>query len=164
MMRLFVGIPLDESVSSAVSEIQNQNFFGPGFRVEQSDKLHITLVFIGEVIDPKPYIEILKRIRIEPFDIFINGVGKFINRQVVYFAKICENERLTALADNALSAIQSIDGNIRYKFTPHITLARANKNVPFRFVGPSLSMTIDKFILFESNKGQYIPLYEYGGD
>jgi 2'-5' RNA ligase len=162
-MRLFVGIPLEESVSLSLSDLQNQNFVGPGFRVEPSDKLHITLVFIGEVIDPKPYIEALKSIQIAPFDILIDGVGKFVNRQVVYFAKICDNERLSALADNVLSALQSIDGNLRYKFTPHITLARANKNVPFRFIGPSLSMTIDKFILYESNKGQYIPLCEYGG-
>lgn len=163
-MRLFVGVPLDESISAALSEIQNQNFVGPGFRVEASEKLHITLVFIGEVVDPKPYIEAMKNIKMEPFEILIDGVGKFVNRQVVYFAKLRENERLNTLASDALSAIQSIDGGIRYNFTPHITLARANKNVPFRFIGPSLSMTIDKFILYESNKGQYIPLYDYGGD
>ena len=163
-MRLFVGIPLDESISLALSEIQNHIFIGPGFRVEPSDKLHITLVYIGEVVDPKPYIDVLKSIRIEPFDVLIDGVGKFINRQVVYYAKISDNEQLNKLAEKVLFAIQSIDGNIRYKFTPHITLARANKNVPFRFIGKSMSMKIDKFILFESRQGQYIPLYEYGGD
>ena len=160
-MRLFVGIPLSDALSESLELTQKDIFVGPSFKIEPKEKLHITLVYIGEVVTPDSYVKTLKQVLFEPFEIEVFGVGKFINRQVVYYAKVLDSSALSNLASKVLDAINLIDGTLRYKFMPHITLARANKNVSFQFNGISHALLVSQFILFESRDGKYIPIHTY---
>lgn len=154
-MRLFVGIPLDSETVIRLRTLQTKYLSWPGVHLERSNKLHLTLLYIGEVINEKPYIKVIKNISFKPFKMTLTGLAKFIKRQVVYFAMVNQNDELTDLANNILAQVLGVNPNINYRFTPHITLARSNKEYFYPIDSFNINSDIDRVNIYESINGQY---------
>jgi 2'-5' RNA ligase len=160
-MRLFVGLPLGDSVKARLGSIQDRYLNLPRIRRESLDKLHMTLLYIGEVANFTPYAEAMKTVAFERFSITIDRVGVFNNCQTVYHAGIVPNETMFKLAQKILLAIQMVNPELKYRFLPHVTLARGHVQVPLEFIGPPVTEMVEKVILYESKEGRYIPRAEF---
>jgi len=134
LQRLFVALSLPAFVRSAVTELQRSPL--PGFRWTPSERLHLTLKFIGEV-EPAlvdDIIEALAQIHVEPFHLPVEGVGRFPQRgspQVAWVGVGGGHPRLFQLQyriENALFAM-GIEPDLR-GYHPHITLARTSQAAP----------------------------------
>jgi 2'-5' RNA ligase len=103
----------------------------------------------------------LSLVRFPQFEIIIKGVNKFKNRQVIYCLNADDSDELNKLARDILHKGQNIFPELKYRFSPHITIARSKRDVPFDFIGEQIKMQVRQFTLFESKGGVYYPLSEY---
>jgi len=174
-MRLFVALPLPDSVRHDLAAVQSGL---PGARWVDVDNLHVTLRFIGEV-EPHEAEEIdtaLAAVRWPLFEVSLNGVGCFESgrRPRVLWAGIDRNPALAGLRDKVESAVvragQPPEGR---KFKAHVTLARFKGGRHDR-VGPFVAehngfsadtFRAERFTLFRSHLGHggacYEPLVDY---
>ncbi len=155
-MRLFVGLPLGPSMRQSLGSIQTRYLEGSGLRIEPLPKLHLTLLYIGEVASEFPYLEALSKISFRQFPIKVDHVGTYDNAQTVYYAGIEANAEASDLAQAILTAVQTVNPGLKYRFSPHITLARGKRGVPFCYEGPPITDMMDTFILYESIHGNYL--------
>ena len=126
MQRLFVAIDLPETVQQRLADI----CFGvPGARWVQTEQLHLTLRFIGEV-DGAVFREIreaLTQITLPPFTIRLKGLGCFPPRKKprVLWIGIEPSQPLIQLRNRIESTLvrTGLEPEHR-KFAPHITIAR----------------------------------------
>lgn len=126
MYRLFVGLSLPRTVRSRLAGLGGGL---PGARWVAPENLHLTLRFVGEVgrDDALDIHQALGRVRAEPFDLTISGLGAFEtgSKVRVLWAGVAREPRLLALQDRVDSALTRAGVAIdRRKFKPHITLAR----------------------------------------
>ncbi|MEE8392721.1 MAG: RNA 2',3'-cyclic phosphodiesterase [Rhodospirillales bacterium] len=169
-MRLFVGVPLPQSVRDKLSGL---NAGLAGARWVDGENLHITLGFIGNV-DNQQALDIddaLSDIRFQSFELGLAGLGCFESRRKVraLWAGVGESEplkRLKAKVDKALDGL-GIDFE-RRKFKPHVTMARF-RNVPAKKIVPylethngftSASFPVNHFTLFRSHLSHSGARYE----
>jgi 2'-5' RNA ligase len=129
-MRLFVALPLPQSVAQSVLLIQGGV---PGARWQTRDQLHLTLRFIGEVDQQTAVLldEVLASIHAPAFEMQLHAVGQFGGHQIhSLWAAVRRNEALEHLqrkVDNAIRRIGQTSnqgGGDAHKFTPHVTLCR----------------------------------------
>jgi 2'-5' RNA ligase len=174
-MRLFVGIPLPETLRDRLgflcSGLPNAKWVDP-------DSMHLTLRFIGEVsgADAEDIHVALSAINAPAFDVTVSGIGCFESGGKVraIWAGVEKEPRLIHLRDKIESALVRIGVEPeRRKFKPHITLARFRNQGTDRigrfiernnhFSGGVFS--VDHFVLFRSHltsKGAYYdPLVDY---
>ena len=135
----------------------------PGARWANPDQLHLTIRFIGEVEEPafEEIREALDRVKMDPFDLEIRGVGHFPPRgqAKTLWAGTPRSEPLQllhGLVDSALvRAGLAPEGR---KFAPHITLGRL-RGAPARAVASFLAQNalfregpirVDRFWLYSS--------------
>jgi RNA 2',3'-cyclic 3'-phosphodiesterase len=160
MSRLFVGIDLPDVIDA---QLQLLGGGIPGARWEPADKLHITLLYLGEVDGgtQRDVEAALRRIVMAPFSVAIAGVGHFPPRGVPrsIWAGLSDDSAVHSLhgkVERALSTLD-IEPDDR-KFIPHVTLARL-RDAPERKVaeflaGNSLFRTpefdVEAFQLFSS--------------
>ncbi len=156
-MRLFVGLPLGPSIKQSLGSIQTRYLAGSGLRIEPISKLHLTLLYIGEVASEVPYLEVLSKISFRKFPIKVDRVGTYDNAQTVYYAGIEHSAEASDLAQAILTAAQMVNPGLQYRFSPHITLARGKRGLPFGYEGPPVTETVETFILYESVRGSYLP-------
>jgi 2'-5' RNA ligase len=173
-MRCFVAIDLPEDVCKKIeeikSEIKNKKI------VKITGDSHITLKFIGEIDERQKnqIIEILKKIRFEPFEVFIKDIGAFPNFKYIRviwlgcFSK--ELERLAEIVENNLKEFCAKEE----KFLGHITIARLKSkadNDIYNFIEKYKDIEIGKFLVkeFKLKKSQltqkgaiYSDLYQFG--
>lgn len=126
-MRLFLGIPLPESITAELSRI-SLRYQSPGdnLRWYQPESWHITLQFLGSVA-PEQYASILpamRALRHPLVPVALDTLG-FFDRAGVFFAQIALTPELLSLQRRVQAA------NIPFGFAPearpyhpHITLAR----------------------------------------
>jgi len=160
-MRLFVGIKLNDEAIVRLTGIQRRYLNQPSIRSERADKLHLTLLYIGETNQADTIKEALDNITFAPFSIDIDHVGTFTNSQTVYWVGIEPSERLDCLARNVQAAVKEVIPGLQYRYTPHVTIGRGKRNVPMTFAGPPVNVTVNRFILFESRNGEYSELAGY---
>ena len=142
------------------------------FRWQTDEQLHLTLRFAGEVERPvaNDLADALSRIRSEPFELRISGVGRFEQRNSgTLWAGVEPKEPLAALAGKVERVCQSVRLEPeRRAFHPHITLARW-KGRRTREVQAWLERTralssepfvVDAFTLFESRLSKHGAHYE----
>ncbi len=136
-MRLFVAIDLPECVRERLSMISCGL---PGARWVLPEQLHLTLRFIGEVMEDR-FPDILNELdaaRCEPFSMQLQGVGFFPPRKKprVVWVGVEKNEQLVRLRNRIESVLvhAGLEPEKR-KFAPHITLARLNKTPVTRVAG-----------------------------
>ena len=162
-MRLFVGLPLPETVRSALARLGGGI---PGARWLDPGTYHVTLRFLGEMdeVEATDLDAALVRITAPGFALRVRGVGWFGTRRApsTLWAGVDRSPPLAFLKDKvdraAVAAGLAPDDR---KFAPHVTLARL-RNAPAHRVGAWEALNslldlppvpIDSFVLFRSHLG-----------
>lgn len=169
-MRLFVGLGLPDTVTSALTPIQNGL---PEARWIAPRNMHLTLCFLGDVeediaedLDTK-----LAAIVSPDFDMTLRDVDCFKSRERVRAvwigAELTPALKTLQAKVNGTAVTTGIEPE-RRKFIPHVTLARL-RNQPLGRVQAYLeqhravcfpSFVVDHFSLFRSHLGQGGAEYE----
>ena len=169
MHRLFVAIRPPEPIRDLLIDAMDDS---ADFRWQDDEQLHITLRFIGEVDRPvaSDIADTLSRIRAEPFQLRIAGVGRFEQRSSgALWAGIEPKAPLAALAAKIERACQQVGLEPeRRAFHPHITLARwkgrrTREIAAFLDRARGLSsdpFDVTEFILFESQLSRHGAHYQ----
>ena len=164
MHRLFVAIRPPEPIRDLLIDAMDDS---PDFRWQDEDQLHLTLRFVGEVERPvaDDLASSLASVRALPFQIRINGVGRFEQRSSgALWAGVDPKEPVAALAAKIERVCQSAGLEPeRRAFHPHITLARwkGRRSREVRdFIErngalASAPFDVDRFILFESRLSRH---------
>ena len=175
MLRLFVGLALPQAVTARLGMLCAGL---PGARWVEPAAMHITLRFIGEVVESAAA-EIddrLARLEAPAFSLELGGVGTFgegIKTRAVWVG-VTASAALSHLQAKIESAVvragQPPEGR---KFTPHVTVAHLNRPHPARletFLAAVAPFRADPFLaaaftLFESRLGKsgahYTALADY---
>jgi RNA 2',3'-cyclic 3'-phosphodiesterase len=130
-MRLFVALPIPDSVAEGLMLIQSGV---PGARWSEREQLHLTLRFIGEVDgrDAAGIDDMLLAISAPRFTLALHGVGEFGGKHPhALWAGVREPEPVVHLARKIDTALQRLGHPAETrKFTPHVTLARLRATPP----------------------------------
>ena len=129
MIRLFVAIAIPEPVRDRMALLAGGV---PGAKWIDSENMHLTLRFIGEVPEDR-MADIhhgLSRIRQPAFDLILSGIGYFKQGRnpTVLWVGVERNDALQQLHDRIEQALQreGFDSDGR-RYSPHITLARLQR-------------------------------------
>jgi RNA 2',3'-cyclic 3'-phosphodiesterase len=166
-MRLFVALDIPAEVRERLSQyVDRVRIYAPEARWARIESLHVTLKFIGEVIDAKVQ-EIktaLTEVKGSPFEIEFKEIGFFPTPKSarVFWAGVYAGDDLKQLAEATESAVEKA-GIAREKrpYHAHLTLARAPEGGRhcFRLLQERLSaepapqfgtMTAQEFFLYQS--------------
>jgi len=174
-LRTFIGIPIKYALNAELCElIKTLSQQSPKLRWSTSDKLHITLRFLGEMDDKK-----IKRLATHlqkvladvatsssPLEKLITLPNeKFPRVFAAYIKPTPELMRLAKLVTDALAALDF--EHTHYTFLPHITLARIKTPAHFHpmknSVLPKAQLIIDEVIIYQSERQRsgstYTPLF-----
>ncbi|WP_022762717.1 MULTISPECIES: RNA 2',3'-cyclic phosphodiesterase [unclassified Butyrivibrio] len=161
-MRLFIAIVLDENMTDALTEMQD-DLMREGIRgsYTRPENLHITLAFLGENDEPEKVVEVMRDVPLKSFSIKASGTRRFKD---MVFANIEENQELHDYVKRLRKALS--DEDIEYdrkKFIPHITLVRratGNKDFPGQYeITTEESMRVKGISLMKSERGKHGMVY-----
>lgn len=169
MIRCFIALSLPESVTDSLIDIQDRVRNARWVEVEN---MHLTLAFLGERT-PSELTDLdteLDRLRFEPFELEISGVGAFGGAKPhTLYAGLAASEPLARLQSKIMRVIQGEGLAVeRRKFTPHVTLARCGGGViPAQAINWTLHharlaaepFTVHGFSLYRSDLGPGAPVY-----
>ncbi|GAC43103.1 RNA 2',3'-cyclic phosphodiesterase [Paenibacillus popilliae] len=179
-MRLFIGVPLGESVSVALDNWAKQARRQWTFSrwVHPAD-YHITLQFLGDTPESKlaPLLDGLNRTaaRSDPFRLTLGGWGTFglpASPRVLWAAVAGDINRLHELYHQVMESTASLGFVPEARpYRPHITLARKYKGTtPWDrgmpeadTSGAAAEWMADRFCLFRTHM-QATPMYERMGE
>ena len=149
MMRVFLAIEIPENVKDRLVEVQER--LRPrlaGVRWERREKLHLTLVFLGEIAEARleelkeTVKECLKGAR--GFDLSLKGVGFFPSprRPRVVWIGIEEEFKIGELAERLEKALEEAGFEFDKKpFHPHVTIGRVDlRRTPGREGGRAVGL------------------------
>lgn len=171
--RLFIAIALSPEIRGTLEEvIQRLRPCCESGRFSQTENLHLTLVFLGEIPVEKMEAvrEAMDAVSILPFSLHVGGFGYFRREGGdIFWAGVERSESLVSLY-RQLSFQLRDRGFVmeRRGFRPHLTLARQavlkREYDHGAFVVPAMRMPVEKFILFQSERSggklRYLPIYE----
>lgn len=158
MHRLFLAIVPPEPIRDQLLDLMD----GPeSLRWQSEEQLHCTLRFVGEVERPiaEDLAGVLDRIRFDPFELRLCGIGRFARRRGgALWAGVRPREPLAALAGRLDRLCQSVGLEPeRRAYHPHLTLARWSGQQPDlqpwlqQHAGlTSEPWSVDRFVLVES--------------
>ena len=147
-MSVFLAVDLDDpSRASAAAIIETHRANAPGTKWLRTDKLHCTIVFLGnpntdQVAKWIPLIDSLAE-RHQTFSLRLEGAGTFLTKRapsVLWLGVQGELDRLSALHEDALAtfehtplspALSPLRREREQRFVPHVTLARSQKDGHF---------------------------------
>lgn len=132
-MRLFVSVDLPD-VADAVSAFQEDLEPIPGIRCTDSDNIHVTLKFLGEVSSDRLDVvdgavdRAVERSGVDPFDVHLTGLGAFPSQEYITVVWAGVEQGGTALQrlHESVEAELTAEGfeQEEHSFTPHATIAR----------------------------------------
>jgi 2'-5' RNA ligase len=169
MHRLFVAIRPPEHIRDLLIDAMDDS---PDFRWQDEEQLHLTLRFVGEVDRPlaQDLADALGRVRFEPFELRISGVGRFEQRSSgALWAGVEPKAPVAALAAKIERVCLAVGLEPeRRAFFPHMTLARwkgRRAHEVARFLDAKRALRSDpfavgEFILFESHLSRHGAHYE----
>ena len=161
-MRLFIAIVLDENMTDALAEMQD-DLMRVGIKggYTKPENLHITLAFLGENDEPEKVIEVMRDVPLKSFSIKVAGTRRFKD---MVFANVEENQALHDYVKRIRKALSEND--IEYdmkKFMPHITLVRrasGNKDFPVQYeIDTEETMRVKGISLMKSERGKHGMIY-----
>ena len=173
-MRLFAALSLPAPVLMGLARLCSGL---PGARWVAPENMHVTVRFIGEV-DGAGADDVhmaLRAVRGQPFPLALGGLGSFQSgkRLRQLWAGVEDQPALIRLRDDVENAlVRSGLEPERRKYTPHVTLARFNKN-PKNKLGPYLEANgafsaepfpVTAFVLMRSYLGHGGAHYEVMAD
>lgn len=160
-MRLFVAIDFNEHKNYFLG--LQHGLSGGLFSFPNS--FHLTLKFLGDVVDPKPVAEALSCIGFCDFDLTLSGFGVFPSQKNIRVVWVGLNP-ITDVA-NLHSQIDSVLQSPDPKWHPHITIARIKLVRDVARISTSLAsktepiMTrVNSFALYKSTLTSLGPVYE----
>lgn len=173
-MRLFVAVPLPSDIQDDLADLCQGI---PGARWVPPENMHLTLRFVGEVGGHvrNDIVEALERVRGQPFDLHLSGVGHFESgrKPRALWVGVERSRPLQQLQESVEAAIQRAgqppEGR---KFKPHVTLARL-KEPPGHYLPEFLAehnlfrrgpVPVDGFTLFSSFLSRNGALYRPEAD
>lgn len=166
-MRCFISINLDDTVLSAVENVKDMLMkttpitIKPYIKWESKDKLHITLLFLGEV-EENSLVEIIDRlntISIQPICFTFKRVNAFPNvssARVIILEGFDETRNSYKLYQDICNNLQPLGFSPDKTFKPHITLGRVKKVKYVSLASISrisfipIKVETKKFVLMES--------------
>lgn len=162
MPRLFAGLEIPPSISNLLS-LQKGGLYGARW-VEESN-YHITLQFMGDV-DYALANEIvfeMSQIQCPEFDLALKGFGAFGSKKPhSVFAAVQNSEDLYLLHRELERRMKKIGlKRDKHDYTPHVTLARLNKNAEAIDVANYLAMrgdfrteqfSVPRFVLYSAKE------------
>ncbi|WP_372749649.1 RNA 2',3'-cyclic phosphodiesterase [Litorivivens sp.] len=155
MPRLFVAVPLSQSLKERLQAIQPPKT--RGITPMEPDNLHLTLQFIGEA-DPEAVLEALASVKARSFELEFTELSQF--RNGVIWLGVKDNTELKALQLAVLKALLKAGLPLEKKrFVPHVTLARYKRHVPQPIINELIQQTAGEvpseqvlaFSLFDSH-------------
>jgi 2'-5' RNA ligase len=134
-MRLFVAVDLDESARQSVARLQrslDDALDGRrAIRWVQPSHLHLTLVFLGEVVPdrvPAVIAALTSDLSAPPFAMTLHGLGVFPSRgapRVLWLGVSEGAEALVAIHRQVVVSLERLNVRVeRRRFDPHLTLGR----------------------------------------
>jgi len=169
MAKLFIAI--DVPTAPAAELVRIQPTLTPGMRLADPAQMHVTLHFVGEA-DPTALTDELQKVSAASFEVQLEGVGHFrsANGVKTLWAGVRKSPELlslhSALADSLCR--RGITTEER-PYTPHVTLARCEPDVPEHVVTDFLTRhrlisfpaaPVVRFGLYSSTSVDGVPHYE----
>ena len=176
--RVFIAIDLDKITKEKLNKAQNiLRDCSLNIKWVSQDQFHITLKFLGDITVDK--IEEVKKAledvqsKISPFNITINGLGAFPNKEYpkIIWAGLSENsEKVTSLHQIIEEKLTNLGfEEERHSYKPHITLGRIRdqeknyelisdkiREFPFRI---SHQQIVNKITVLKSELTSQGPIY-----
>ncbi len=170
-MRVFISINIPENIRKEIVKIQNSlpEFIG---KKTESENLHLTLKFLGDVDEDKieEIKDNLRRIKIGKFETNIDEIGFFDNsesrfhsKRLIIWLHLKNCEKLQKEVDEVLHGFFEKEK----RFMSHLTIARIKKiNNKKKFLEDLFNIKIkkenflvDKFYLMKSELTKKGPMY-----
>lgn len=171
MMRTFVAVEISES-QIINNIIQFQKNFKINAKPVESQNLHFTIQFIGEISEKEvdSIKDKLSTISFLPFNVTLKGIGVFPKPsfpRVIWIGTDKEGgEKLRKLAANIQDELESIGFKADKPFEPHITIFRVKNKITNitkeleRFVDVEFGLqTINEFKFKKSELTTQGPIY-----
>ena len=164
-MRVFIGIKLDDNTLGAIEKfLEPFKKISTPIRWVKLKNVHLTLKFIGEVSEEIcseiENILINNNYNIEPFEITVEGCGKFGRGSSlsILWTGIGQNEKLSLLFKKIEDSLEKIGINKETRdFKPHLTVGRNRKQFNFKSILKLIEENVDVFISkFRVNAFQFI--------
>ena len=162
-MRMFLALNFDKEALKKINNLLlSLRKSGIKGNYTNSNNLHLTLLFLGEINNEQmqEVIKIMDKIAFESFFININKVTKMKD---ILIMNVEKNEKLGFLQNSILKEIEKTNINFDKKaFLPHVTLVRECFSNIEKDI--NIQSFVDSFILFSSEridgKLTYINRYE----
>ncbi|MFP3950194.1 MAG: RNA 2',3'-cyclic phosphodiesterase [Candidatus Micrarchaeia archaeon] len=157
-MRLFVAVELPGKIKERLKSLEEE-LPDSGLRKVGSEKMHITLKFLGEVEAGNlgRVVKALGDVEFSPFSIGVEGIGAFPSKEYVRVLWAGTKSRsLDALAEKVEGAMGGLFPREKRPFSGHITLARVKKKTDFsgffsKHDGEKFGeFRVDRFLLMQS--------------
>ena len=153
-MRLFIAALIPEEIRKQLLKyINSLKSDIDGVKWEKSDKLHITLKFLGNVEESKldDITNLLSRLveRCSPFKYEISEFGGFpnLNNPKVLYMGLSENREFSRFQQNLDQGLSELGFEKEYRrFIPHITLGHVKKKINIK---SSPAITHSRFEIVE---------------
>ncbi|MDD3669115.1 MAG: RNA 2',3'-cyclic phosphodiesterase [Alphaproteobacteria bacterium] len=127
MIRLFAGLDIPDAVKEQIQSLP-KNLSGALWK--SGEKLHLTLRFIGNVEEPvaDEIVRTLRDVRFPTFRLGLKELGYFAvgDNPHHLWTGVDDRKAVGELADRIDAAVKKAGGgmNDRFKFMPHVTLAK----------------------------------------
>jgi RNA 2',3'-cyclic 3'-phosphodiesterase len=178
-VRLFVAVDLDDNARAAIGAEQKRiaAALGEGRSAVtwvQSDRMHLTLVFLGEVEEMRvpAVVEAIRRhVEAQPFEVVLENIGMFPPRgapRAVWLGVSDGARQLSDLRDEIAARVGRLNIELESRpFRPHLTLGRwrASRSADRRRVltavkpGQLARLTVDGATLYQSRLSSSGPAY-----
>lgn len=129
-MRLFVGVPIPQTIKQEVIKLQKE--LNGGLNLVEPENLHFTLKFLGEVKENKEIEEKLEFVakKHKPFNVEVKRVGAFPNTKSirVVWVGINENKEFVDLVKDVQKELDYIRKEDYNEIKIHLTVARVRSS------------------------------------
>ena len=169
MSKLFIAIDVPTATAADLVRLQPSPM--PGLRLVELAQMHVTLHFIGEA-DSTALAEALQKLSPGGFEVHLEGVGHFRSATgaVTLWAGVRKSPELLSLHSAVADALKrhGIPTEER-PYTPHVTLARCERDVPEHILTDFLARNrmmsfpaapVVRFGLYSSTSVDGVPRYE----
>ena len=165
-MSVFVAIDLDGPARAVAAAAIEQHRSSVEAKWQQADKLHLTLVFLGNTMPDLTKVETLAA-RARPFSLELRGAGVFVTERaaaVLWLGVGGDLDALHALHRDAAAQL----GDEPRPYVPHVTLGRAQVPGACDATAAALAelrsprFTVQHLTLYESTHHQFRALQRYG--
>ena len=161
-MRLFIAVLFDDEILQGLEKVQSAfRRRGVTGNYIKKENLHLTLAFIGEYPDARKVLNAVRKLRFEPFQVKLKGIGRFSD---LWWAGIGTDGELPQIAAQLRKLLAEAD--IPYdgkRFSPHITLVRRAEGITEKEAEsiriPFCTMTVKKISLMRSDRGKNGMIY-----